>query len=116
MWALGNIAGDSPNFRDLILAHKGLKPLIAILSTTEDPQMIKNGTWAISNLCRGRPLPEIKFVEEAIPILCQVLKRETDPDVLTDAAWAVSYLSRGPPKIQAIIDTQVIPSLVKHLE
>lgn len=116
IWALGNIAGDSPNFRDLILVHGGLRPLIDILSTTEDPQMIKNGTWAISNLCRGRPLPDIKLVEQAIPILCQVLKRETDPDVLTDAAWAVSYLSRGAQKIQAIIETQVIPSLVKHLE
>lgn len=113
---MGNIAGDSPTFRDLILAHQGLQPLIEIISTTEDPQMIKNGIWAISNLCRGRPLPDIKLVEAAIPILCQVLKRETDPDVLTDAAWAVSYLSRGAAKIQAIIETQVIPSLVKHLE
>lgn len=42
----------------MILKANGLDPLIKIITTTNNKNTIKHGTWALSNLCRGRPLPD----------------------------------------------------------
>lgn len=116
IWAIGNIAGDSATFRDLILKYSGLEPLLAIVNSTQNKGIIKHGTWAISNLCRGKPLPKLELVEKAIPTLSAVIQKESDPDVLTDAAWALSYLSRTNAKAAELVSTGIIPALVKHLD
>jgi len=100
----------------MILDLGGLDPLLHIVNTTPNKAIIKHGTWAISNLCRGKPLPELEKVEKATPTMAAVMKRETDPDVLTDAAWALSYLSRVESKLEAVVSTGVVPSLVQYLE
>jgi len=42
---------------------------------------------------------------------------ETDPEVLTDVSWAICYLSEGnEDRIQQVIDTGIIPSLIKHID
>ena len=117
IWALGNIAGDSSEFRDMILNCGGIKPLIKILQTTENKNSIKHGTWALSNLCRGKPLPDFEQVKEAIPILASVVIKEDDPEVLTNATWALSHLSDGnDSRIQSVIDTGCVPRLVALLK
>jgi len=93
-----------------------LDPLLQIVNTTNNKAIIKHGTWAISNLCRGKPLPELKMVEAAIPTLSAVIQKESDLDVLTDAAWAMSYLSRTESKVEHVVSTGIIPSLVRHLD
>ena len=101
----------------MILNCGGIKPLIKILQTTENKNTIKHGTWALSNLCRGKPLPDFEQVKEAIPILASVVIKEEDPEVLTDATWALSYLSDGSDnRIQSVIDTGCVPRLVHLLK
>jgi len=95
IWALGNIAGDSSVYRDRLLANGVLLALLNIVEDPDCPQsMIKNGSWAISSLCRGRPLPPLEKVRSAIPSLCKIIQTQTDADTLIDAVWALSYLSR----------------------
>ena len=79
----------------MILKAGALHPLIKIIENTNNKNTIKHGTWALSNLCRGRPLPNFDLVKDAIPTFSKVLKEEVDSEVLTDAAWAMSYLSDG---------------------
>lgn len=79
----------------MILKCDGLNPLVKILMNTTDKKTIKHGSWALSNLCRGRPLPQYELVKNAIEPICKVLQSETDTEVLTDCAWAISYLSDG---------------------
>jgi importin subunit alpha-1 len=57
----------------MILKNKGLPPLILLVQGATNRNTIKHGTWAISNLCRGRPLPDFNLVKEAIPIICKVI-------------------------------------------
>lgn len=36
--------------------------------------MIRNGAWAVTNLCRGLPHPDTKYIKQALPLLCKVIK------------------------------------------
>ena len=55
VWALGNIAGDSPKSRDIVLSHGGLIPLLAQLNENSKLALLRNATWALLNFCRGKP-------------------------------------------------------------
>lgn len=87
VWALGNIAGDSPECRDYEIDAGILSPLLqyATFHVTENEcsvdsslssclsrlltkssrlSMIRNGVWALSNLCRGKnPPPNFSKVQ-----------------------------------------------------
>jgi len=117
IWALGNIAGDSSLFRDKILASGALYPLLKIVEDPSTAQnIIKNGIWMISNLCRGRPSPPIDKVKSATPVLCKSIQSQTDIDVLTDAAETLSFLSRTPSVIDDLISyPNTVSSLISLL-
>ncbi|KAL3538295.1 hypothetical protein ACH5RR_001661 [Cinchona calisaya] len=115
VWALGNIAGDSPSCRDLVLGHGALLPLLAQLNENSKLSMLRNATWTLSNFCRGKPPTSFEQVKAALPVLRQLIHLN-DEEVLTDACWALSYLSDGPnDKIQAVIDAGVCTRLVELL-
>jgi len=111
VWALGNIAGDSPEYRDLVLkTGDSMQRLITILDndhTSPKLTMIRNATWCMSNFCRGKPKPNFNQIRACIPVLAKLLM-QNDPEVLTDSCWALSYVTddqtQGNQKIQAVIE------------
>lgn len=116
VWAIGNIGGDAAHCRDIILQHNGLHLLIICVESSNKPSMIKNGSWAISNLCRGKPAPVFEMVKDAIPILAKVIIEHHDTELLTDCLWAISHLSEGgEDKIELIIDSGCVPRVIQFL-
>ncbi|EPY49927.1 karyopherin Cut15 [Schizosaccharomyces cryophilus OY26] len=116
VWALGNIAGDSPMCRDHVLQCGVLEPLLAVIGSCKRLSMLRNCTWTLSNMCRGKnPQPDWNVISCVIPVLSKLIY-SLDDDVIVDALWAISYLSDGPnEKIQAIIDAGIPRRLVELL-
>jgi importin subunit alpha-6/7 len=40
--------------------------------------MLRNATWTLSNLCRGKPQPAWNMVTPALPILAQLIFSNDD--------------------------------------
>lgn len=115
VWALGNIAGDSAPCRDLVLESGALHPLLMQLTGDSKVTMLRNATWTLSNLCRGKPPPNFELVRPALGTLSHLIYFD-DEDVLTDACWALSYLSDGSnEKIKAVVESGVVKRLVELL-
>ena len=116
VWALGNIAGDSPMCRDYVVQAGALRPLLALLSEQHKLNMLRSATWTLSNFCRGKqPQPDWDLISPAIPTLSKLI-HSPDDEVLIDACWAISYLSDGSnDKIQAVIEAGVVRRLVELL-
>jgi len=114
VWALGNIAGDSPECRNLVLEAGVLDPLLALCNQNSKLTLLRNATWALSNICRGKPLPPFRAVQAALPVLSALLFLK-DESVLTDASWAFSYISddSGPQneQIAEVIKCGAVPRL-----
>jgi hypothetical protein len=90
-------------------------PLLQNLMESTKISMLRNATWTLSNLCRGKPQPPFEWVKPALPTLARLIY-SADEEVLTDACWALSYLSDGSnDKIQAVIESGVCRRLVELL-
>lgn len=117
IWGLGNIAGDSHKVRDLVISAGAIIPIADILDKAQPgSSFVRNASWTLSNLCRGRPSPDFYKVARAIPSLAKVLIENDNEDILIDVCWAISYLSDGgEERIPIILATNVVPRLVQLL-
>jgi len=120
IWAIGNISGDSSEFRDIILSYGGLHPLINVIRRAKeekDDGIVKQGIWALSNLCRGKPEPKLKDIKDAMPTFSRAIQEEYDLEVLSDATWATLHISSAEyaPLIQ-LVETGIVPSLIRNID
>eukprot|EP01084_Bolivina_argentea_P139001 244581_1 len=81
IWALGNIAGENLNSRNLVLDNDILQHFVSIcknyLQLTDDNQgicVLRNIAWVLSNLSGKDERPRWKYIEQIMECLFYLLK------------------------------------------
>lgn len=119
VWALGNIAGDCAELRDRVLRAEALPHLLNIfVNHNNNPGLLRNATWTLSNFCRGKPHADFEILRPSLQLLASLLQVE-DEEILVDTCWAISYISDDPTpnnaRIQEVIDHGFLPHLIRLL-
>merc|ERR1719362_524657 len=101
---LGNIAGDNDvSFRDAlfnedVIAHLG-RLYDRLPTCTWDLngriQVLRNLTWLLGSLCRGRPAPLLERVDAVFDFFVNVLRGTEDPQMLNEALCGLCCLLEG---------------------
>jgi len=114
-WCLGNIAGDCPAYRDMVIESNAIIPLLRNVEQPHSKELLGNVTWTLSNLCRGTPKPPQAAVKEMLPAFKYILNGAPE-DVFIDALWALSYCSDGPDdRIADVMELDIHKQLVDIL-
>lgn len=93
-----------------------MQPLLMNIAQPATDSLLGNVVWALSNLCRGKPQPDLQLVSAALPYLATLILSDKE-DIMQDAVWSLSYISDGDDdRIQAVVDSGVIPKLVELLD
>jgi hypothetical protein len=75
--ALGNIAGESSVFRDLLLESGVVAAMVNVASRTDIPMSLRrNVAWTISQLCSTKP--PLATIAAAIPFLIEMSQSSDD--------------------------------------
>jgi hypothetical protein len=108
VWGLGNIAGDSIALRNYALKLQTVPVLMGLIYEHPTLEKLKrNCIWTLSNLCRGKPSPDLENFYPIIEPFCNLLTTETDKECLVDLAWSLSYLTDPNPEVVAILSARV---------
>lgn len=113
VWALGNIAGDGPLYRDYVINTGIIPPLLHWIEKSKHIPFLRTLAWTLSNLCRNKdPPPPLEAVFRLIPALVHLTKH-SDREVKTDACWAFAFIADSTHKaVQLIVDSEIIPYIV----
>lgn len=93
-WALGNVAGEDEELRNVLLIQGALVPLARMMLPYRR-STVRTAAWALSNLIKG---PNPKAANELIRVdgvLDAIVRHLTkaDDESATEVAWVVVYLS-----------------------
>ncbi|EGD82097.1 hypothetical protein PTSG_02777 [Salpingoeca rosetta] len=115
-WALGNIAGDSEMMRDYVIECGVVEPLKKLIQTSGQVPLLRNASWAVTNLCRGnKPPPAPAAVRPFLATLLKLL-HSGDDEIVINGCWCAVFLSIGSTdNIQQVIETGACAKLVELL-
>ncbi|CAO1376918.1 unnamed protein product [Diamesa serratosioi] len=112
VWALGNIAGDGFESRDIILDLNVVDILISLLENDIRIKYQRNIVWLMLNLCRGKPSPSVQEIEKLLPILATFILHK-DSSVVSDACWALATIANdGQYRAQLVLEQVDIEALI----
>lgn len=130
-WAIGNMAGDNPEFRDRIRANGAALPTVDLLHRTSG-NLATTAAWALSNMARGPDAKLHQLLAVGAGEKASVLLRESharmaatseglsaaqassgELSLLIEVAWLLSYLTYNQDEFHSfLLSTGVVTALV----
>lgn len=120
-WVIANIAGDSDEYRQVLVANGACKPLNDILfhvslsdHTLVNIDKIKTCAWALSNLARGStPASAFLSNQSFVTQLLQLLNH-SNLDVVFEIAWVFVFLTaKDDDSIKLLLDSGLLGTLLE---
>jgi len=107
--ALGNIIGDGPELRDIVIKFGIIDPLLALVRPDTPNEITRNIVWSFLNVCRNKnPAVPMNVLEQILPALSSLLY-SNDNEIVKNACWAFSYITDNRnEKIDAVIKTGIL--------
>ncbi|KAJ8620944.1 hypothetical protein MRB53_029473 [Persea americana] len=118
-WALGNVAGECEELRNILLAQGALLSLARMMQSNKS-STARTAAWALSNLIKG-PDPEastelIRIDGVLDSIIRHLRNAQVDEELATELAWVIVYLSAlSNTATAAIVKTDIVQLLVQTL-
>ena len=94
VWGLGNISGDSPLLRDLLISSRAYEAIVTLIKQSRDLdlKLAQITAWTLSNIVRGKPVPPLNVCEEVIKAV-EVLIKVNDSSVIKDSLWTLAHIA-----------------------
>jgi hypothetical protein len=119
-WLLGNLSSDCLKIRDTLIKEKAFDKLVTIIFSTTNPQLIKQGTWAMSNFFRIRPKPPFDAVRNCLNVVARamnIMSKNKDNEFLADACFILYFMTEFYKEtIKDLFDLNLIPQILSNLE
>lgn len=113
VWAIGNLASDCTENRDLLLKAGALPRIVRVVETATNRTNMFTAAWSLSNLCRGNPSPRAELTKAATGVICKTItENDCDMELVADCCWALYHLSNHKPNINTIVNC---PNLCEKL-
>lgn len=117
-WALGNVAGEGEELRNVLLAQGALLPLAKMMLPNKG-STVRTAAWALSNLIKGpepKAATELIRVDGVLDAIFRHLKK-ADDELATEVAWVVVYLTAlSDVATSMLVKRDVLPLLVERLQ
>lgn len=91
-WCVANISADCAKFKNLLIDSGVVQPLTKKILCTSDIKILKQTTWALANVCRGKNKNQ-RVIQFAAPAFIKVLSSVeiTDEiDILNDSLMGLA--------------------------
>ena len=75
---ISNLTLASNAYRDEIIKNQGIETLIWLIGSTQLQRLFSYCCRALSDLCKGTPLPSFSDVEDAVIELCECIAQESE--------------------------------------
>ncbi|KAI3512101.1 hypothetical protein L1887_19295 [Cichorium endivia] len=116
-WALGNVAGEGDELRQILISQGALLPLAKMMLPNKG-STVRTAAWALSNLIKGpdpKAATELIKVDGVVEAILRHL-RKSDDELATEIAWVVVYLSAlSTVATTILVKTDLLQLLVQRL-
>ncbi|KAG8925232.1 hypothetical protein FRC01_010460 [Tulasnella sp. 417] len=116
--ALGNIAADSDELRDVFLEQGAFRPALRILAGPAEysAKIVSTAAWIMESCAASDMMMEydsIPTLSEVIPILCKFIRQKNKPKPLTAVIKALHQMSSSQRAATMILKHGAVPCLVR---
>lgn len=96
VWGLGNIAGDGIEFRDIVAMNNTMALYVNLFDQVKqiNQKMKEQIIWAASNLCRGKPGPDLDRVSVGLNMFAEGLCTSSKTGTIIDCSWSLMAICR----------------------